>query len=517
MQSSGTINLPSQRISFVNKISLILKATSDDESVTPGYLYKEINDISYESVGYSESLVEFLTDRLKNNSCHVKYKVLKLIKHLVENGSREFKLGIRRHSPVIQECIKFGGPPHPMHGNTPYLMVRKIATEVCEDLYSMAPEGVKSPLDMSASEKPPELKYGGLGPARTRGSIQGFGNTPTNQSKSLGETILGGLEKLGAKMTETASTRQAALLANLDMSGSTRNYQPPSLPPSLYPGSSQSDSAMALKESANGELLVTQKKPARKPTPGKAGGGWGDDDDEDDDDNDNHTVHKILSTKQSSIDSDSLADLTSGPQTDTIDNTDTELQADWSQENELLTQTLCVGSTGPGGELLAPSDIAAFRDKAARMCCPLLVELLAQKLVQPHHGIALRALQLLEGLVYNSEELVPADNVVSICQRPLVDCFVASQTEAQTLNLSHGIQQDYSGITGLDHAETSAQNDLSSQCLQEDQIKCSKNYSCLVNTLYAKTAKLILSLQQISSCGTEIMPTSYFKGFLPAD
>lgn len=517
MQNSGTINLSSQRISFVNKISLILKATSDDESATPGYLYREINDISFESAGYSESLVEFLTDRLKSSSCNVKFKVLKLMKHVAENGSREFKLGIRRHSSAIQECTKFGGPPHPLHGNTPYLMVRKIAREVCEELYSMEPEVVRSPANMAEVEKPAELKYGGLGPVTPGGNIQGFGNTPTSKSKSFSETLLGGLEKLGAKMTETASTRQAALLANLDMSGSTRNYQPPALPASLRRDIDESNSPVTMREQ-NKSLVVVPKTQARRPTPGKAGGGWGDDDDEDDDKNDNVdncSGRNILSEKRSSLDTDSRAELTSGGPPAGESSADTGLQADWTKEQELLETVLAKGSTGPSGELLAPSEITAFTDQAASLCCPLLVEFLGQKLAQPHHGLALRALQLLEGLLYSNEELVPADNVVSLCQGPLIDCFTTSQTNVRALRTNPPARQDSPSSIQPDHQGGGTERTETGGEESENQDRCLQDYASLVHALYAKSAKLILALQQLSSF-SEIIPASQFSGFLPA-
>lgn len=49
----------------------------------------------------------------------------------------------------------------------------------------------------------------------------------SSTSETLGETILDGIEKLGAKMSETPLDRQAALLAKLDLSSSTVNYRPP--------------------------------------------------------------------------------------------------------------------------------------------------------------------------------------------------------------------------------------------------------------------------------------------------
>merc|ERR1719422_2793378 len=76
---------------------------------------------------------------------------------------------------------------------------------------------------------PPQSKYVGLGSVGTGGGLQGFGNAPTQHNKTIGETILSGIERLGTKLAEGPEDRQAALLAKLDLSASSCNYQPPEI------------------------------------------------------------------------------------------------------------------------------------------------------------------------------------------------------------------------------------------------------------------------------------------------
>merc|ERR1712012_1421267 len=120
--------------------------------------------------------------------------------------------------------MKFGGPPHPIHGNTPYTAIRRLAQEVCEKLFGMNHEDVK------ANRKfPPQPKYVGLGSSGAGGGMQGFGSAPPQHNKTIGETILSGIEKLGTKLAEGPEDRQAAWLAKLELSASSCNYQPPEI------------------------------------------------------------------------------------------------------------------------------------------------------------------------------------------------------------------------------------------------------------------------------------------------
>ncbi|XP_005100546.1 AP-4 complex accessory subunit Tepsin [Aplysia californica] len=475
--ANTAINFTAQRISFVNKIGLILKATSDDEQPTQAYLYKEINAISYESVGYSESLVEFLMDRLKSKSSHVKFKVLKVVQHLCEHGSPQVKLGLRKSCDLIKECTKFGGPPHPIHGNVPYTMVRKLAQEVCAELYNMDPLTIKSmPQDLSQ-----EPKYGGLGSSRTGGAIQGFGNSPIVPTKGLGETILGGIEKLGAKISETSEDRQAALLARLDLSGSTVNYQPPvvSLPESAETTSSTSSAEP--EQAGSGKRQVQ----ARKHQPGRAGGGWNDDEEDEKDDNnpDDNECERNSDTRLS-IDTDSLADpadklIQDGP------------QADWAQERQLVTGSLQHGSTGPRRQLLAPSDLSHFLGCCARLSAEKVVQMIAQRLTGTDPGVVIRALQLLEAILYSREELVHVDLLTSVCKQDLVDCY-----------------RSCGPTSAPPGGETASKAETMTAPLGDDEEKH------LWQSVRMKVTKVILILQQLSS-HREILALSELADFLP--
>ncbi|CAG5121681.1 unnamed protein product [Candidula unifasciata] len=453
------------RISFVNKIGIILKATSDDESPTAGYLYKDINDISFESVGYCDSLVEFLVDRLKSRSCHVKFKVLKLMAHIAKNGSRDFQLGLRKHSDIIKECMKFGGPPHPLHGNVPYLMVRKISKELCEILYNMEAPSSGSQADVAGSERQQDPKYGGLGPARTGGAIQGFGNTPT-QPKSLGETILDGIEKLGAKISETPSDRS-----------STVNYRPPvvvtgNMEPA-YP-------SVALEGSSSKSTVM------KKHQPGRAGGGWNDDDEGEEENNENNNDN---GSKQFSFETDSLVDHTYRLQQD-------EVQADWKEESELVVSVVKEGSTGENGIFLSPSTVTAFLNKCSTLSCDKVVEILVQKLASQDAGVVLRSLQLLEGIIYNREELVEIDQLTVMCKESLVSCF------------QHGSSQCHPVSSQLRNS-AQAKRSLNKNLEIENEISIEKLWSAV----QFKSAKIILILQQLSS-HKEILASVNFENCL---
>uniref|UniRef100_A0A4W5KJC2 Uncharacterized protein n=1 Tax=Hucho hucho TaxID=62062 RepID=A0A4W5KJC2_9TELE len=59
----------------LSQVPTLMKATADDESPCPGYLFEEIGKISQESAGCGQCLLEYLLERLQLESCHVKIKV----------------------------------------------------------------------------------------------------------------------------------------------------------------------------------------------------------------------------------------------------------------------------------------------------------------------------------------------------------------------------------------------------------------------------------------------------------
>ncbi|XP_036691914.1 AP-4 complex accessory subunit tepsin isoform X1 [Balaenoptera musculus] len=92
------------RLSFLHRLPILLKGTSDDDVPCPGYLFEEITKISHESLGSSQCLLEYLLSRLQSGSGRVKLKVLKIMLHLCGHGSSSFLLILKRNPAFIQEA-----------------------------------------------------------------------------------------------------------------------------------------------------------------------------------------------------------------------------------------------------------------------------------------------------------------------------------------------------------------------------------------------------------------------------
>ncbi|XP_043941006.1 AP-4 complex accessory subunit tepsin isoform X2 [Protopterus annectens] len=63
-------------------------------------------------------------------------KVLKILRHLCDQGSSQFVLELRRNATFIQEVAAFSGPPDPVHGNALFQMVRAAAQELASMLFT---------------------------------------------------------------------------------------------------------------------------------------------------------------------------------------------------------------------------------------------------------------------------------------------------------------------------------------------------------------------------------------------
>uniref|UniRef100_A0A8C8YU42 AP-4 complex accessory subunit Tepsin n=1 Tax=Prolemur simus TaxID=1328070 RepID=A0A8C8YU42_PROSS len=158
------------RLSFLQRLPVLLKGTSDDDVPCPGYLFEEIAKISHESLGSSQCLLEYLLNRLYSSSGHVKLKVLKILLYLCSHGSSSFLLILKRNSSFIQEATALAGPPDPLHGNSLYQKVRAAAQDLGSTLFS------DTKLPLPPSQPPGALPPAGMGSqSRPHSSLQGFG------------------------------------------------------------------------------------------------------------------------------------------------------------------------------------------------------------------------------------------------------------------------------------------------------------------------------------------------------
>lgn len=107
-----------------------------------------------------------------------------------------------------------------------------------------------------------------------------------------------------------------------------------------------------------------------------------------------------------------------------------------------------------------------------------------------------RSLQLLEGIIYNKEELVEINELTMMCKESLVNCF----------QLGHS--QNYP-VSSQQRNSTQVQK-LSSEYQDIERVI---DVQKLWSAVQFKAAKIILILQQLSS-HKEIMSTLYFENCL---
>ncbi|KAL3876332.1 hypothetical protein ACJMK2_034194, partial [Sinanodonta woodiana] len=262
------------KVSFLNKISTLIKATSDDDQPIPGYLYKEINGMTYDSDESCQNTLDFLNDQLDQKSSHV----LKLMKVLVENGHQNFRLGLLKQSFGVNEATKWSGPPDPLHGNTPYLMVRKAAQNLLEVLFNSEeaePESQSNAED-NFSITPHTTLHTGMGStsmtvAGSRSRMEGFGNVPLHYDKSLGESLKDSIIRMAEKLGEGPTDHQQSVLSSIETQDS---YTPP--PISADFGNEESNLLKAQPQTT----AVKREPLTKRHIPGRAGGGWEESDDE---------------------------------------------------------------------------------------------------------------------------------------------------------------------------------------------------------------------------------------------
>ncbi|XP_065659119.1 uncharacterized protein LOC101234304 isoform X4 [Hydra vulgaris] len=125
------------KVAFSSKVPLLMKATSDSSQPTPGYLFEDIQKISYESIDYCIYMADFLIDRLKKKSLHVKLKALQVIRYVVDRGHKEFTIYVRKNSNNIRELQSLNGPPDILHGDAFYVNIRNAATELLTILFDL--------------------------------------------------------------------------------------------------------------------------------------------------------------------------------------------------------------------------------------------------------------------------------------------------------------------------------------------------------------------------------------------
>lgn len=90
--------------------ALLTRATSKEDSPTPGYLYGEIARMTQHSYDTCSKVLDFLISRVKNKHHTIKFKALQVIKHVCRDGRVDFKREMQKHIPTIKECLRTSAP-----------------------------------------------------------------------------------------------------------------------------------------------------------------------------------------------------------------------------------------------------------------------------------------------------------------------------------------------------------------------------------------------------------------------
>ncbi|KAJ9578693.1 hypothetical protein L9F63_005055, partial [Diploptera punctata] len=239
-------------------LPLLTRATAENEEPTAGYMFKEIEKITFQTPPYPQQLAEYLNRKLEKPSPCVKLKVLKIMLHLIQNGHPNFRNFLRRNDGFIKNSTKYNGPPDPLLGLTLYENVRESAQTLLDALFDPCQieqdEMQNQQLHTSNTTK---FQLGGLGSAgSTKGKYEGFGSSPLDKEETVTEKMIDVLEKLMLPTDDTAEKIKSAL------SSSPGDYEP-------VPVESHT-------------IISTEvHKPVprvRAHVPGRAGGGWESDD-----------------------------------------------------------------------------------------------------------------------------------------------------------------------------------------------------------------------------------------------
>ncbi|KAM9832382.1 AP-4 complex accessory subunit tepsin [Neosynchiropus ocellatus] len=403
-----------ERLAFLQKLPTLMKATADDENPCPGYLFQEIgsilyqtlyltlnwsvtSEISQESLGSDQCLLEYLLERLQVESCHVKLKVLKIFVHLCGHGSNNFLTELRRNSTFIQQASVYCGPPDPIHGTALYQKVRNTAQEVARLLFT-------DPITIKSGNLPPNITSpsAGMGSGVIRRTgMQGFGYNPGKQGSAT--------DSLLDKIQKAAEVVASAVLPPTEHQGIRlhdnhyRAIVAPSTPIEV-----------AVPACAY-NLTARKPKGGTQRSPGQVGGGW--EEAESCNSSSQNSSQEITANSQVSVGSHSAG-------TGSQSGASRESGGDLSERVEALQLGDCVqemalinGLTEGSRVFLSREESQRFVKECSTLNCEVVLELLSRKLQEPSNVIKMRALSAVSCLM--TSDLLSLEQMFGVTQRQL--------------------------------------------------------------------------------------------------
>ena len=117
---------------------------------TAVYLMDELAEMARTSPENAEKIAERIGKRLQEKSPVVKFKALRLMRHIIHKGCSQFQRCMQKHANLVRDHVHYKGDQDPYKGDVPNERVRESAKEAVEALFnSVAAPPVKHNLGVS--------------------------------------------------------------------------------------------------------------------------------------------------------------------------------------------------------------------------------------------------------------------------------------------------------------------------------------------------------------------------------
>ncbi|NWX40062.1 AP4AT protein, partial [Steatornis caripensis] len=355
-------------------------------------------EISHESPGSSQCLLEYLLRRLQSRSCRVKLKVLKILLHTCAQGSPQFVLQLKRNACFIREAAVFSGPPDPLHGNSLNQKVRAAAQDLATVLFSDAP--LPEPAALPARPLPPA----GMGSSPSPcGSLQGFGFSSEKSGSALtGEALLSTIQRAAEAVAhavlpspEGPRPRRGELHEDA--------YQPVRAP---SPARSPAGAVKPPVATAAQSTRVSHQ-------PGLAGGGWEEAD----------SGHSSQDSSQGNGEMSRTSGSGSKLGSDSHSGTSRELthvaeRVDADGLDDCVREVSLVSALTRGARVfLTKEEAQHFVKECGLLNCEVVLELLSRALEDPSDSVRMRAMGAISSLVCS--DLLSLDHIFAVTRQHL--------------------------------------------------------------------------------------------------
>eukprot|EP00195_Chlamydomonas_chlamydogama_P001546 CAMPEP_0202923474 /NCGR_PEP_ID=MMETSP1392-20130828/78467_1 /ASSEMBLY_ACC=CAM_ASM_000868 /TAXON_ID=225041 /ORGANISM="Chlamydomonas chlamydogama, Strain SAG 11-48b" /LENGTH=351 /DNA_ID=CAMNT_0049617155 /DNA_START=57 /DNA_END=1109 /DNA_ORIENTATION=- len=201
----------------VQRYRKIEDVTSTKDDAPPVYLMDEIAEIARSSPENAQSVAEHVQKRLGNKAAVVKWKALRLTRHLCIKGCSQFQKCMQRYSSSVRELVHYKGEPDPFKGDAVNQRVRDTAKETIELLYSASTPAATAPSVQGRIQgfgySAPSLPVSST--ASTSSRIMGFGSDgavmppPSSNSSNLSSGLSSAMNSFGGMVRNTFPTNRS--------------------------------------------------------------------------------------------------------------------------------------------------------------------------------------------------------------------------------------------------------------------------------------------------------------------